>query len=205
MTGALWRFRCRAERIYRKTRAIFAASCIIALATGPVAAQAGHLQCVPYARQVSGIQIHGNALTWWGQAEGHYPRGGDPQVGAVLAFRPTGAMPLGHVAVVSAVLDDRRILLDHANWSGPGVIDSGVLAVDVSEEGDWSSVRVWYDPIDALGSRSNPTFGFIYKTAPEPDPVFVQLPAFGEEEELALSLPQIGIDSTEARNPATGG
>ena len=26
MTGALWRFRCRAERIYRKTRAIFAAS-----------------------------------------------------------------------------------------------------------------------------------------------------------------------------------
>lgn len=192
MTGAISRFRSCAERIWLKSRATFAAFCIIALAIGPVAAQARHLQCVPYARQVSGIQIHGNALTWWGQAEGQYPRGGEPQVGAVLAFRPTRAMPLGHVAVVSAILDDRRILLDHANWSGPGVIDSGVLAIDVSDEGDWSSVRVWYDPIGGLGSRHNPTFGFIYKSEPEPKPTLAQSPA--PEQVAVLKLPELQIE-----------
>ena len=30
-----------------------------------------YLQCVPYARQVSGIRIFGDAHTWWDQAEGH--------------------------------------------------------------------------------------------------------------------------------------
>ena len=32
--------------------------------------QQPYLQCVPYARQVSGIQIYGDAWTWWDQAEG---------------------------------------------------------------------------------------------------------------------------------------
>jgi len=121
-----------------------------------------HLQCVPYARQVSGIEIYGDALTWWEQANDTYATGNEPVIGSVLAFEPTTAMPLGHVAVVAAVLDDRQILLNHANWSGPGVIDRHALAVDVSEEGDWSSVRVWYDPIETLGARHNPTSGFIY-------------------------------------------
>ena len=31
-----------------------------------------YLQCVPYARQVSGIRIYGDAHTWWDQAEGRY-------------------------------------------------------------------------------------------------------------------------------------
>ena len=44
------------------------------------------LQCVPYARNVSGVQIHGDALTWWDQAENHYKRGHSPRRGAVLAF-----------------------------------------------------------------------------------------------------------------------
>ena len=135
---------------------------VISLAiVAPIPAQAA-LQCVPYARQVSGIQIYGNASTWWDQANGRYARGDAPTVGAVLAFEPTSSMPFGHVAVVTKIIDDRHILLDHANWSGPGVIDRAALAVDVSEAGDWSSVRVWYDPSDSLGSRENPTFGFIY-------------------------------------------
>src|SRR5688572_24210456 len=49
-------------------------------------ATAGVLQCVPYARAQSGIDIRGNALTWWDQAAGRYRRGAEPQVGAVLAF-----------------------------------------------------------------------------------------------------------------------
>jgi len=102
----------------------------------------------------------------WGEAEGRYARGGEPRPGAVLAFRPTRAMPLGHVAVVGEIVDERRVLLDHANWSGPGMIERRALAVDVSAEGDWSAVRVWYAPVGTLGARENPTFGFIYSQVP---------------------------------------
>lgn len=120
------------------------------------------LQCVPYARIVSGVAIRGDALTWWEQAEAAYKRGHTPKKGAVLAFRPNGPMVLGHVAVVSRVLDDRRVLIRHANWSAPGAIEEDVLAIDVSDSGDWSEVRVWHSPTGQMGARTNPTFGFIY-------------------------------------------
>jgi hypothetical protein len=147
-------------------RRVFAALAVLLVAAQPLPAMASALQCVPYAREVSGIEIQGNARTWWGQAEGRYDRGNEPKVGAVLAFRPTGAMPQGHVAVVGKIVDDRHVLLDHANWSGPGKIEHHALAEDVSEAGDWSEVRVWYGPIGELGKRVNPTFGFIYNDAP---------------------------------------
>src|SRR5688572_2935203 len=59
-----------------------------------------YLQCVPYARQVSGVQIYGDAWTWWSQAAGRYARGFAPRVGAVMSFKPHGNMRLGHVAAV---------------------------------------------------------------------------------------------------------
>ncbi|WP_022682051.1 CHAP domain-containing protein [Sphingobium bisphenolivorans] len=142
------------------------------------------LQCVPYARIVSGVQIYGDALTWWDQAENHYKRGHMPRKGAVLAFRPAGPMVLGHVAVVSKVLDDRRVLIRHANWSVPGAIEEDVLALDVSEEGDWSAVRVWHSPTAQMGARSNPTFGFIYPAKPKLHP-FDPDPALGSGIRLA--------------------
>ena len=129
-------------------------------------AAAAHQQCVPYARAQSGIAIHGNAGTWWDQASGRYRRGVQPEVGAVLAFQPSRAMPIGHVAVVAAVIDERHIFLNHANWSGPGRIERGALAEDASPNGDWSVVRVWYAPQRSLGLRANPTFGFIYREGP---------------------------------------
>ena len=138
----------------------------LGLAVAAAAPAAAHLQCAPYAREVSGIDIHGNAGTWWGQAAGHYRRGAEPQVGAVLAFQPSRAMPIGHVAVVAEVVDSRHVLLNHANWSGHGQIERGALAEDVSPNGDWSVVRVWYAPQGSLGLRTNPTFGFIYADAP---------------------------------------
>ncbi len=122
----------------------------------------GGLQCVPYARSVSGIDLQGNAFAWWDHAAGAYDRGQRPEVGSVLAFRATSAMPYGHVAVVAKVLDDRRLLLDHANWSGHGQIDRNALVEDVSAAGDWSAVRVWYTPTHSLGLRVAPTYGFIY-------------------------------------------
>src|SRR5690242_12121509 len=58
------------------------------------------LQCVPFARKESGIELIGNAWTWWKQAAGVYQRGPAPEAGAVLAFRANSTMRLGHVAVV---------------------------------------------------------------------------------------------------------
>lgn len=131
-------------------------------ATAPAAA----LQCVPYARESSGIEIFGNARTWWGQAAGRYARGATPQIGAVMAFKPTRAMPIGHVATVSQIVSDREVLISHSNWSRingrRGQIERNVRAVDVSDAGDWSKVRVWYAPLGGLGTSSYPLFGFIY-------------------------------------------
>jgi CHAP domain len=120
------------------------------------------LQCVPYARIVSGIDIRGDALTWWSQAEGRYDRGASPRKGAVMAFAPVGPMTLGHVAVVSKVLNDREVLIRHANWSTPGAIEEDVRVIDVSDAGDWSAVKVWYSPGGQMGTRVNPVLGFIY-------------------------------------------
>jgi surface antigen len=168
----------------RGSVAIFAAGAALACATPALADSADfdsaanlqtsdqarelppYLQCVPYARQRSGIQIYGDALTWWDQAEGRYRRGNVPKVGAVMAFEPHGNMRLGHVAEVSRVIDRRTVLLDHANWSPidgrRGQIERGVKAVDVSPDNDWSQVRVWYDPLQDLGTTAWPVAGFIY-------------------------------------------
>jgi len=134
-----------------------------------------YLQCVPYAREVSGIQIFGDAYTWWEQAEGRYKRGNKPKVGAVMALRPYGNMTLGHVAAVSKVLDKRTVLLRHANWSPidgrRGQIENDVRAVDVSPDNDWSEVRVWYAPLQELGTTAWPVEGFIYNDRDRSDRV----------------------------------
>jgi hypothetical protein len=125
-----------------------------------------YLQCVPYARQVTGVRIYGDAWTWWGQAEGKYKRGYAPKVGAVMALKPHGGSHLGHVAAVSKIVDARTILIRHANWSPingrRGQIEDNVRAIDVSPENDWSEVRIWFAPIGAIGGSSWPVQGFIY-------------------------------------------
>jgi surface antigen len=130
-----------------------------------------YIQCVPYAREVSGIQIRGDAHTWWDQAAGRYARGNRPRVGAVMSFPPYGAMRLGHVAAVSKVIDNRTVLLRHANWSPidgrRGNLEDNVRAVDVSPAGDWSEVRVWFAPLGGLGTTHWPVNGFIYNQKPK--------------------------------------
>jgi surface antigen len=139
-----------------------AAAAFLMLVPAPVMA----LQCVPFARQISGIQIFGNAGTWWNQAAGKFARGGQPKVGAVMAFKPTKSMPIGHVGTVSKIVSDREVLIDHANWSlihgRRGQIERGARVLDVSEAGDWSKVRVWYAPMKGLGTSTYPLYGFIY-------------------------------------------
>jgi surface antigen len=132
----------------------------------PVQALNEGLQCVPYARALTGVEIRGDAWTWWDQAEGVYQRGNRPKVGAVMAFRPNGNMRLGHVAAVRKIIDSRTLLVSHANWStidgARGHIEENVRVVDTSEANDWSQVRVWYTPNAALGGKDWPVRGFIY-------------------------------------------
>ena len=164
------------------------ASCALMTAT---AAQARYLQCAPFARAVSGIEIRGNADTWWGQAAGRYARGATPQVGAVMAFKAVRSMPVGHVAMVSKVVSAREVLLTHANWSRRGGVERDVRAIDVSAAGDWSQVRVWFAPVGGLGTTTYPLAGFIYAgKAPVP-------PAATEE-----ALPPLTI-ATAATVPVT--
>ena len=132
-------------------------------------ASKSHWQCVEFARLFSGIQLFGDARTWWGQALGKYARGFTPEAGSVLVFKPYGPMTRGHVAVVSQVLTDRIIQVTHANWSPidgrRGKVEKDVTVVDVSQTGDWSKVKVFYDPTGDLGTTVYPTYGFIYQAA----------------------------------------
>ncbi|WP_052265186.1 CHAP domain-containing protein [Ruegeria sp. ANG-R] len=115
--------------------------------------------CVPYARDLSGIQIRGNAKDWWGKARNSFGRGNEPVVGAVMSFRATGGMPLGHVAVVSDIVTEREVIINHANWHRNKVsLKMGVR--DVSKNNDWTLVRVESQP-GRYGSHY-PVNGFIY-------------------------------------------
>jgi len=125
------------------------------------AAAGGHvIQCVAFAKQDAGIVIAGNARDWWYNAQGVYQRGRAPEVGSVLSFQENGRMPLGHVAVVSGVQDSRTILIDQSHWGRSG-ITRDIAVKDVSENNDWTAVRVQLGHGEAYGSIY-PTHGFIY-------------------------------------------
>jgi len=127
-------------------------------------ARGGGISCVPFARGASGIEVAGNAWQWWDNAAGVYARGSVPQPGSVLTFRANGRMRLGHVAVVSHVVNPREIEVEHANWWGPGMhggVARNIPVVDVSENNDWTAVRVGLGQSGQFGSVY-PTYGFIY-------------------------------------------
>ncbi len=125
----------------------------------------GFVWCVPYARYVSGVQIHGDANTWWDQARGRYAQGNRPALGAVLTLRPDNRLRGGHVAVVTGLVGDREIRVSHANWGWNdktrGLIYEDMPAVDVSPANDWTMVRFMHPSVGGYG-RGYPAYGFIY-------------------------------------------
>ncbi len=123
------------------------------------------IECAPYARRVSGIQLSGDAADWWEGAAGRYRRSGQPSAGSVLVFRRSARLPHGHVSVVTATRSPREITVTQANWVH-GRIARSEPVVDVSGANDWTAVRVWWEPSGLLGTTIYPTFGFV---APEPD------------------------------------
>jgi surface antigen len=164
-------------RGFLPNRGVFAAASLAAaLLATPASAAASLLdyvgQCVPFAREASGIQIYGDAWTWWGQAEGKYDRGHAPRIGSVIVFAKTGRLPMGHVAVVSRIVERRVLMLTHANWSRQngvrGHAEQDVTLYDVSPDNDWSEVKVWYRDVEGLGGGIYPVKGFIYGGRPSP-------------------------------------
>jgi len=121
---------------------------------------ASNLECAPYARQVSGIQLYGDAAAWWDEAAGRYPRSDQPEPGAVLVFRRSSRLPYGHVSVVKGVSSGREIMVTQANWVHHRIARAEPV-VDVSSGNDWSEVRVWWAPSGQLGTTVYPTFGFV--------------------------------------------
>jgi surface antigen len=123
-------------------------------------------ECVPYARARSGIAIHGDANTWWAQAEGRYSREAAPVLGSVMVLTGYSSDGRNHLAVVSSLISDREIRVDHANWLNDGNIYVDDPVIDVSANNDWSEVRVWNAQARAWGARVYVVEGFI---GPGPD------------------------------------
>jgi len=123
-------------------------------------------ECVPYARARSGVSIHGDANTWWAQAAGRYSREATPALGSVMVLTGYASDGRNHLAVVSQLISDREIRVDHANWLNDGNIYTDDPVIDVSADNDWSSVRVWNAQTRAWGTRVYLVEGFI---GPGPD------------------------------------
>ncbi|HYB08975.1 MAG TPA: CHAP domain-containing protein [Alphaproteobacteria bacterium] len=143
----------------------FGVSTFVFLVTSSELTPASAIQCAPYARSISGIDLYGAAWTWWASANGRYERGNTPRIGSAIVFKKLKGMPSGHVAIVTAVESSRLIKVNHANWvhrGRQGKVETNVSIYDESPNNDWSQVRVWYSPVHDLGVKVYATYGFIY-------------------------------------------
>jgi hypothetical protein len=117
--------------------------------------------CAAYAREHSGVALYGDAYTWWDQAAGRYGRADQPQRGAVLVLAGYAGPKHSHVAVVTRVVSDREIRVDHANWLNDGNIYLNTPVIDVSPDNTWSEVRVWNTRDGHFGGNTYAVQGFI--------------------------------------------
>jgi hypothetical protein len=113
------------------------------------------LFCAEYARARSGLAM-------FGDAKNLYVRAKQPAENAVLVFKVTSRLRLGHVAVVTHIVSNREIRVDQANWQNHGEIDHATPIMDVSPRNDWSQVRVW-DLKSGQYGRVYPVSGFIFQ------------------------------------------
>lgn len=126
---------------------------------------ASPIQCVPFARETSGIEIYGNAHTWWEKAQPRYQRGYVPVNGAVFVMPKQSRLGYGHVAVVKRIINSRVVEVAHANWGDTrarrSIIYYAMPMEDISEKNDWSRVRLWNYELKAYGLPYRGK-GFIY-------------------------------------------
>jgi len=151
---------------------------------GEVSSPDHPLQCVPYARQISGVNIWGYAYTWWDKAAGKFVRSSQPRSGAVMVLNGYAGANRAHLAVVRDIVNGREIKVDHANWLDDGAIYVDDPVVDVSSNNDWSQVRVWNIRARAWGSRIYPVQGFI---GPGPETGEPVPPAYDDHQVISLN------------------
>lgn len=143
------------------TLSVIAQDDIAPAATPTIVKPSRRIYCVEYARLASGITIFGDARTWWAQAKTVYAQATNPTPGAVMVFATRKKMALGHVAVVKRIVSNREVIVDHANWGRDGRIYLNAPVVDVSENNDWSQVRVWNTLAGTMGNSTYSIRGFI--------------------------------------------
>lgn len=119
------------------------------------------LQCVPYARAHTGIAIYGDAYTWWAKSDGVYAHSESPKLRSVMVLTGYAGPNRAHLAVVSSLVSDREIRIDHANWFNDGAIYRDDPVRDVSPDNDWSEVRIWNIRSQSWGIRTYLVRGFI--------------------------------------------
>ena len=161
----------RAVRSWAKPAVALAALLLLSACAGGASTGGGGayvggtvgLECAPFARALTGVQLRGDAYSWWDGAAGRYDRSSRPAQGSVLVLRQEERLPYGHVAVVSRVLSGREILVTQANWVHHRVTEDQPV-VDVSAGNDWTEVRVWWPPSGQMGSHDYPAYGFIRPT-----------------------------------------
>jgi surface antigen len=125
------------------------------------------IQCVIYTRDISGINIYGNAHSWWPQAhQKNYKRGAKPKKDSVLVLKKTRKLRYGHVAVVKKIVDKRHIDITHSNWGSDrkkrSFIYQTMRVKDISRKNDWSSLVFWNMYTKNYGSPYA-AHGFIYQ------------------------------------------
>ncbi len=131
------------------------------LALSPIViAPAAAEECVRTVRAISDFTIQGDAWLWWDRAAGRYERDRRPALGSVLVFKRSGRLNRGHVSLVSGVIDQRTIEVDHSWLDGRG-LRRNMRVVDVSPRNDWSAVRVWHEPSAQMGLRVYAAYGLI--------------------------------------------
>lgn len=127
------------------------------------------MECVPFARIRSGIAVWGDAYQWWQAAsEAGYAESRQPAPGDVLVLRVGTEGTRGHLAYVKRVASSREIFVDHANWHGRQEVAVDVPVIDVSENNDWSAVRVFWVDSGEMGARIYSAEGFIAPSGARP-------------------------------------
>ncbi len=151
--------------VYRSTKAVEEAHA--------KRARGERVWCVPFARTLSGIELRGNAETWFAVPRASTTAGQSPRWARSWC---SAARASCHGACGGGVADrvGREILIDHANWKR-NQISLKMSVIDISDANDWSLVKVAYDP--GQFGRPYPISGFVYPRKIE-EPVQVASNAF---------------------------
>jgi len=114
-----------------------------------------------------GSLANNDAKDWWAAAQvnNEYQSGSLPRVGAVMvidAWGDSGASKYGHVAIVKEIIDDKTILIDHANFDSADTVSLDRMVYDVSASpSHWQNIKIQWNDYNP-GGTTYPVLGFIY-------------------------------------------